>query len=68
MKTLKIERKAVYSIEESEGRTYHKRIGTAFVNQDNSLSIMLNEPTKSLRLIIRDEPQDQANKSEQEQE
>ncbi|MCK6510207.1 hypothetical protein L6R29_09605 [Myxococcota bacterium] len=51
-------RQAVYTIIERENsdRGYWLRVGTAFFNRDNSLTVYLNALPTNSRLHIRDEP------------
>jgi hypothetical protein len=47
--------KAVYALTEREERTYWTRIGVAFVNRDDSITVCLEALPLSGRLQIRDE-------------
>lgn len=49
--------KAVYTIIEQENRDdFWMRLGTAFVNRDNSLTVVLNALPTNNRLHIREQP------------
>lgn len=52
------QRKAVYTIIEREGNTksYWLRLGTAFVNRDESLTVYLNALPSNSKLHIRNVP------------
>lgn len=52
-------RKAVYTIINREGstRSYWIRLGTAFINRDDSLSVYLNALPVNNKLHIRDMPE-----------
>ncbi len=52
-------RKAVYTIIDREGstRSYWIRLGTAFINRDDSLSVYLNALPVNNKLHIRDMPE-----------
>ena len=60
------QKKAVYSIIEREGqeKAYWLRLGTAFVNRDGSLTVYLNALPTNAKLHIRDVPQDNDNRQD----
>ena len=46
--------KAVYTISENGERSFWNRVGTAFVNKDGSLNVLLNSLPVDGKLHIRD--------------
>lgn len=62
-------RKAVYTIIEREGssKDYWLRLGTAYVNRDDSLTVYLNAYPVNGKLHIRDLPEGTRDSSEENQ-
>ena len=48
------QRKDVYTVVQNEDKKFWNRIGTAFVNKDNSLKVFLNALPVNGQLVIRD--------------
>jgi hypothetical protein len=54
----KAKRKVVYTIIESGEKSFWREIGCAFVNRDDSLTVLLDALPVNGRLHIRDKPKD----------